>query len=265
MIFNLSLHKIIQNSSIQKNFLGWRKWSIHWMSIRVVTIHNIESESRSVVSNSLQPHGIEWNSPSQNTGVGSCSLLQGMFPTQGSNPGLPHCRGILYQLAKPPRKSKNTGVGSPHLLQRIFLTQELNRHLLNCRRILYQLSYQERTHSQYYLGLILHASNLFYMLVAMSIRKLVAKPLKRYFWNASHERMVQHICELINVIHHINKIKDKSHVFDKIQHPFIIKIKHYDCWVKGRRDRLNWEPGIHTYMLLYIKYITNKDYIAQKS
>ena len=40
-----------------------------------------------------------WNSPGQNTGVGSLSLLQGIFPTQGSNPGLPHCRRILYQLS----------------------------------------------------------------------------------------------------------------------------------------------------------------------
>ena len=40
-----------------------------------------------------------WNSPDQNTGVGSLSLLQGIFPTQGSNPGLPHCRQILYQLS----------------------------------------------------------------------------------------------------------------------------------------------------------------------
>ena len=35
----------------------------------------------------------------QNTGVGSLSFLQGAFPTQGSNPGLPHCRQILYQLS----------------------------------------------------------------------------------------------------------------------------------------------------------------------
>ena len=35
----------------------------------------------------------------QDTGVGSRSLLQGIFPTQGSNPGLPHCRWILYQLS----------------------------------------------------------------------------------------------------------------------------------------------------------------------
>ena len=40
-----------------------------------------------------------WNSPGQSTGVGSCSLLQGIFPTQGSNPGLLHCRRILYQLS----------------------------------------------------------------------------------------------------------------------------------------------------------------------
>ena len=47
------------------------------------------------------PHGLysPWNSPGQNTGVGSLSLLQGIFRTQGSNPGLPHCRQILYQLS----------------------------------------------------------------------------------------------------------------------------------------------------------------------
>ena len=40
-----------------------------------------------------------WNPLGQNTGVGSLSLLHGIFPTQGSNPGLPHCRQILYQLS----------------------------------------------------------------------------------------------------------------------------------------------------------------------
>ena len=63
--------------------------------------------SCSVVSDSLQPRGLygPWNSPDQNTGVGSLSLLQGIFPTQGSNPGLQHCRQIPYQLS--PK-------GSPH-------------------------------------------------------------------------------------------------------------------------------------------------------
>ena len=56
------------------------------------------------VAQSLQPRGPHspWNSPGQNTGVGSLSLLQGIFPTEGSNPGLPHRRRILYQ--QPPRE-----------------------------------------------------------------------------------------------------------------------------------------------------------------
>ena len=55
------------------------------------------SESRSVVSDSLWPHGLysPWNSPGQNTGVSSLSLHQGIFQTQGSNPGLLHCRQEL--------------------------------------------------------------------------------------------------------------------------------------------------------------------------
>ena len=59
------------------------------------------SENHSVMSDSLRHHGLygPWNSPGLNTGVGSCFLLQGIFPTQGSNPHLPHCRRILYQLS----------------------------------------------------------------------------------------------------------------------------------------------------------------------
>ena len=58
----------------------------------------------------LRPHGLYslWNSPGQNTGVGSLSLLQGIFPTQASNPGLKHCRQILYQLSHR---------GSPRILE----------------------------------------------------------------------------------------------------------------------------------------------------
>ena len=60
-----------------------------------------ESESPSVVANSLRPGGLySWrNSPGQNTGVGNLSRLQGIFPTQGSNQGLPQCRRILHQLS----------------------------------------------------------------------------------------------------------------------------------------------------------------------
>ena len=68
------------------------------------------SESRSVVSDPLRPHGLysPWYSPGQNTGVGSLSLLQGIFPTQGSDLGLLHCRRILYQLSHK---------GSPRILE----------------------------------------------------------------------------------------------------------------------------------------------------
>ena len=51
-----------------------------------------------------------WNFPGWNTGVGSLSLLQGLFPTQGTNPGLPHCRQNLYQLSHK---------GSPRILERV--------------------------------------------------------------------------------------------------------------------------------------------------
>ena len=64
--------------------------------------------SLSVVSNSLRPHGLwsarllcAWNSPGKNTGVGCHSLLQRIFPTQGLNLGLLHCRQIFGSSHKP--------------------------------------------------------------------------------------------------------------------------------------------------------------------
>ena len=48
---------------------------------------------------SLPGPSVHWDSPGKNTGVGCHALLQGIFPTQGSNPGLPHCRWILYHLS----------------------------------------------------------------------------------------------------------------------------------------------------------------------
>ena len=73
------------------------------------------------------------------SGGGSLSLLQEIYPTQGSKPGLVLGR---FLSAEPQGKSKNTGVGSLSPLQWIFPTQELNQGLLHCRRILHQLSYQ---------------------------------------------------------------------------------------------------------------------------
>ena len=87
------------------SFLSFYLWPINTL----ISIF-CESESHSVVSDSLQLHWLygPWNSPGQNTGVGSCSLLQGIFPTQGSNPGLLHCRRILYHLSHQ---------GSPRILE----------------------------------------------------------------------------------------------------------------------------------------------------
>ena len=69
-------------------------------------INQVSSESHSFMSDSLRPYVLEpvrllcpWNTPGKNTGVGCHSLLQGIFPTQGWNLGLLHCRKILYHLS----------------------------------------------------------------------------------------------------------------------------------------------------------------------
>ena len=94
---------------------------------------------------------VHWDSPDKNNGVGCHTLLQGIFQTQGLNPGLLHCRWILLP-SEPPGKPKNIGMGNLSLLQGIFPTQESNQGLLNCRWILYQLCYQGSP-SQYIIAL----------------------------------------------------------------------------------------------------------------
>ena len=102
-----------------------------------------ETESHSVMSDSLRPHGLysPWNSPGQNTGMGSLSLLQGNLPNPGVEPRSPALQANSLP-AEPPGKPKNRGVDILSLLQRIVPTQESNQGLLPCRPILYQLSYQ---------------------------------------------------------------------------------------------------------------------------
>ena len=97
--------------------LSWWLWlcSIVWSQagwfLRFVGYH-YESESETCVWLSATPRTIglyspwtspglysPWNSPGQKDGVASLSLLQGIFPTQGLNWGLPHCRQILYQVS----------------------------------------------------------------------------------------------------------------------------------------------------------------------
>ena len=79
----------------------------------VGTMYPCFYESCLVVSDSLLPHErySPWNSPGQTTGVGSHFLLQGVFPTQGSNRGLPHSKRILHQLSHQ---------GSPVSIDKVF-------------------------------------------------------------------------------------------------------------------------------------------------
>ena len=100
----------------------------------------ILSESGSVMSDSLWSHGLypPWDSPGQNTEVGSHSLQD--LPNAGIEPRSPMLQADSLP-AEPQRKPKNTGMGSLSLLQQTFLTQESNWVLLRCRQILYQLNY----------------------------------------------------------------------------------------------------------------------------
>ena len=91
-------------SSMSYSFLhtGFLSLSVQFSSVHF---------SLSVMSDSLRPHESQHARPpcpSPAPGVGSLSLLQGIFQTQGLNPGLPHCRQILYQLSHK---------GSPRILE----------------------------------------------------------------------------------------------------------------------------------------------------
>ena len=100
--------EIIEMILVHSRTSAWSHCSKHTLYWHINTIHILYShikvcESHSVVSDSLWPHGLynPWNSPGHNTGVGSRSVLLSrlwIYPTQGSNPGLPHCRQILNQL-----------------------------------------------------------------------------------------------------------------------------------------------------------------------
>ena len=105
-----------------KSWLGMGRWALMWGHNRRYKLcwaqtHSFlllstdvwkwsESDSGSVISDSLWPHSLQparhlcpWDSPGKNTGLGGHFLPRGIFPTQGSNPGLLHCRQILYHLS----------------------------------------------------------------------------------------------------------------------------------------------------------------------
>ena len=108
-------------------------WLSDWIELNWTHTYMKWSESHSLVSNSLWPHGLysSWNFPGQYTGVYSHFLLQGIFPILGSNPHLPHCGQILYLLSHQQSPRILDWVASP--FQWIFQTQESNWGLLYCR------------------------------------------------------------------------------------------------------------------------------------
>ena len=83
-------------------------WVIPVHQPQASSIVHLVSRSEVKVSQSDSESDSPWHSPGQNTEVGSLSLLQGIFPTQGSKPGLPHCECTLYQLGHK---------GSPRILE----------------------------------------------------------------------------------------------------------------------------------------------------
>ena len=91
-------------------FMGLQRVGHDWATDLIWSDLIHTSVTFTQLSPTLWPQGLHslWNSPGQNTGVGSLSLLQGIFPTRGSNPGLLHCRQILYQLSYQ---------GSPRILE----------------------------------------------------------------------------------------------------------------------------------------------------
>ena len=86
---------------IIKNKLNWSMQNLQTCMHLFSALENENNKLLSRVRLFATPWTIysPWNSPGQNTKVGSFSLLQGIFPTQGSNPGFLHCRQILYQLS----------------------------------------------------------------------------------------------------------------------------------------------------------------------
>ena len=90
----------------------------------------------------LRPHGLHspWNSPGKNTGVGCHSLLQGIFLTQGSNPGLLHSRKILYHLSHQGSHQGNRLKLCEIPLERLKWTRPSNQETEECNATLKRVS-----------------------------------------------------------------------------------------------------------------------------
>ena len=165
-----------------------------------------ESESCSVLSTFCNPMDFSpWNSPGQNTREGSLSLIQGVFPTQGSISGLLHCRQILYQLSHK---------GSPRILEWVAYPfsrgssqpKELNQSLLHCGWILYQLSYQG-CQREVMVCLIILSTDAY----RPSLERLIKQKMKSKGWSAYSVIECGDLCKLTHV--HLNSMPIQAYIF----------------------------------------------------
>ena len=124
-------------------------------------------------------HGLysPWNSPGQNTRVGNLSLLQEIFPTQGSNPGLPHCRQILYQLSH--KGSSEWEKIFANLISVKGLTSKIDKELI-----------------------VINSKNKFFFLL-----KKWEKDPKRHFFQGRHKNGWQVYDKVLNITNHQGNTK----------------------------------------------------------
>ena len=122
-----------------------KSYSPFFYHCRIMLEINIKKKKKVTQScPTLQPQGLysPWNSPGQNTGVGSCSLLQGIFPIQGSNPSVPHCRRILYRLSHQ---------GSPNIKRYLKITHTFSNSMWHLPREIFDLATEAKTRNKGFL------------------------------------------------------------------------------------------------------------------
>ena len=153
----------------------------------------LSSISCSVVSDSLRPHGLEptrflcpWNSPGKNTEVGSHSLLQGIFLTQGLNLGLLLCRWILYWLSHRHMLTKYKPVNDEESMGRYVVRLLWKRRTAQSLETV-KLNFDSTTFSLWRLGPV----SFFHLKNKLSM--LLGSPLKR----KPNSMMIRHLDPLI--------------------------------------------------------------------
>ena len=129
---------------------------------------------------SLPDFSVFGDSPDKNTGVDCNALLLGILPTQRSNPGLPHCRQILYYLSHQASSRILEWVSYPFSRESSWI-----RNWTGFSCILYQLSYQGSSICKYYAYGYMHSTN---FQVCMNT------------WNTQHWRAVSHYVSYANIV-----------------------------------------------------------------